>query len=357
MKAHLTRSAAVLVLACLTLVLPAKDTADKESAKDEAKEPFSTLKKETLAKAKENPDLAEILELRGELDQLLHEYRTHALTEGVRAHAQAIRKLPTLVRRAEKIQDKLASQTERMLKPVEKELAKAKEKEGKILRKLEKLQERGRQDQIDEAGKEADELRAKIEKDTETAELIREVGMPTAQFSPPDELLLQQMAKFNEQEEKSLRALIKKEGDLIAGRLMILHLEADLKAASEGTKEHPPDKNRAAAIERQLKQVNRKFAKYFLDLWEPIAEREKGLTEEKEALTEKVDSLGEKPSARKYQQELSSVSNKLQGMQRTTGLYRKIVRGTLAEKKLAELAEKEKGQDGDDKDRRRSRRN
>jgi hypothetical protein len=356
MKAYLTRSAAVFLLACSGLIPLGTAAADKQPDGGEAKEPFSTLAKETLAKAKENPDLAEILALRGELDELLHEYRACALTKGVKAHSQAIRKLPPLVRRAEKVQAKLGDLTDRLLKPVEKELAKTKEREAKTLRQLEKLQERGRQDRIDEAGKEADELRAKIEKDTQTAELIREVGMPTARFSPPEELLLLELMDLNEQEEKSLQSLLKKDSNLIAGRLMILHLEADLKAAQDGTDGEPPNPERADAIVRQLKQVNRKFAKYFLDLWEPIAERAGNLTKEKEALADKVDALGDKPAARKYQQELSTVSNQLQGMQRSTSLYRKIVRGTLAEKKLAELAEQAKGQEDEAGDRRRSRR-
>jgi DNA-binding ferritin-like protein len=342
------------LLSAMILLLPIARGEEKKA--DAKEEPFSTVAPETLAKAKELPELKEILELRGELDTLLHEYRTRAMTKGTRAHPQAIRKLPSLVRQAEKIQKKLDSATQDLLEPIEKQLEKNKEEEAKLLRKLDKLRDKGKDSKTKDAEKEADQLRTEIERGTSASEIIREVGMPTARFSEPAILLLEELVEPNEQEEKSLRSFLKNEEDLIQGRLLILHLQADLETAQKGTEGQPADHDRAKAIERQLKQVNRKFAKYFLDIWEPIEEKENDLEKEKDQLSEKIDSLGDKPAARKYQEKLSDVSNKLQSIQRSSQLYKKIIRGTLAAEELAEREKQKKERDAADSDDRRPRR-
>jgi hypothetical protein len=122
--------------------------------------------------------------------------------------------------------------------------------------------------------------------------------------------------------------------------LLILHLQADLQLAQEGNEKTPADPEKAKNIERQLRGIQRKFSKYFLDVWEPIAADERELVEERDELDEKVRDMGEKSSARRYREELGVLDNKLQAMRRENALYRKLVEGTLAGEKLAELEAK-----------------
>lgn len=355
--------AAILLAACLALPgwaqekgkKPAEEKKDaakaekreerKDAAKAEKKVP-GVLDQETRDKAAAQPELAELLALRTETDELWVQYRTLALTKGVKAHARALRELPGVTRQLEKSLEKLAALAAREIEPADKVLADAKEQEAKLLRRFDKLQDRGG-DALRPVEKELDEIRGSIETATQTCDLLRAVGETNIDLGDPDFLLLEELLDPNEQEFKALQSLAKKDPELVEGRLMLLHMQADLQAAKEGTAEDPADPERAAVIERQLKQVEKKFAKYFLEVWQPIAEQDELLTGEKDELEEKLADAGDRPAAKKYQRLLTEVSNKLQGSQRTTALYRKIAKGTLADAQLAE-AEKEKRAKEDD---------
>ncbi len=337
--------AAILLALCLAFPGRAQEKGKKPAdgpkgaVKAEAKVP-GVLDQETRDQAADKPELADLLALRTETDALWTQYRTLALTKGVKAHARALRDLPGVARQLEKSLEKLADRAAREIEPADKALADEKEREAKLLRKLDKVQDRGG-DARRAVEKELDEVGDAIEAATETCDLLRAVGETNIHPGDPDLLLLEELLDPNEQEFRALQSLAKKDPDLVQGRLMVLHMQADLQVAKLGTAENPPDPDRAAVIERQLRLVEKKFAKYFLEVWEPIAEQDELLAKEKAELEEKVDDAGDRPAAKKYQRQLSEVSNKLQGSQRTTDLYRKIAGGTLAAEQLAE-AEKAK---------------
>jgi hypothetical protein len=320
---------------CLCLASIPRATGQEKMA-----EGITTLPDETVQKAKEDPELNELLELRIGLDTMVHDYRTRALTKGVKAHERAVRGLSSTVKKIESLEKDLNKEAEKLLKPLESDLTKRKEEEEKALGKLEKAQDRGKDDKIEEAGKEVDALRDEVEKLSDRVELVRQIGLPTTQAVPPEIMLLEEFMKPNEQERKSLRKFVKDQSSLVDGRLLILHLQADLQLAQEGNEKTPADPEKAKNIERQLRGIQRKFSKYFLDVWEPIAADERELVEERDELDEKVRDMGEKSSARRYREELGVLDNKLQAMRRENALYRKLVEGTLAGEKLAELEAK-----------------
>jgi len=340
----------ILLAACLALPGWAQDKdrkpaekakAEKKADKKAEKGPGGILDQETRTKAAENPDLAELLALRTETDELWTQYRSLALTKGLKAHAHAIRELPALSRQLEKSLEKLAALAERRIETADKALDEEKEQEAKLLRKFDKLQDRGG-DALREVEKELDKTRDAIREATETSDLLHAVGETSIEIVPAETLLLEELVQPNEQEEKTLRSLAKNDPELVQGRLAILHLQADLRAAKEGTKDEPADPDRAATVERQLKQVDKKFAKYFRSVWEPIAEADEELAQEKAEMEEKVLDAGDRPAAKKYQKLLADLDGKLQSGQRTVGLYRKIAQGTLAGEELADEAKKRK---------------
>lgn len=339
---------AILLAACLALPGWAQDKGKKPAEKGKAeKRTEGILDQETRTKAAANPELAELLALRTETDELWTQYRSLALTKGLKAHARAIRELPALSRQLEKSLEKLAALAERKIGPADKALDEEKEQEAKLLRKFDKLQDRGGE-ALKEVEKELGDARNAIQAATETSDLLHAVGETNIEIVPAERLLLEELVQPNEQEEKTLVSLAKNDPELVQGRLTILHLQADLQAAKEGTKDEPADPARAASVERQLKQAEKKFAKYFREIWEPIAEADEQRAKEKADMEEKVLDAGDRPAAKKYQKLLADLDGKLQSGQRTVGLYRKIVQGTLAGEELADEAKKRKAAADDD---------
>ncbi|MBT7301821.1 MAG: hypothetical protein HN849_20015 [Victivallales bacterium] len=304
------------------------------------------LDEEARKRVKDNPEIAALVTLRADLDELFAEYRSLGLTKGVKTHQKATRKLPSLGNRVVKARDKLAALTDRQLGPLEKNLKRDKAREEKLIRKMDKMGDGANGKGIEKMEKTLDDLRTAIGEQEDTADLLALIGQPEMPVVPAPTMLLEELLKPNEQEEGTLRSLIKKHGNLMTGRLMILHLQADLKRAKEGTKDAPANPERAKSTKRQLAQVEKKFTKYFLNIWAPIAKQRQELLDERDELQKKAARLAGRPAAKKHEEKLASVERKLDGDKRTNALYKRIARGTLAEKELVEQAkEKEEGKD------------
>ncbi|MBT3379482.1 MAG: hypothetical protein HN742_42815 [Lentisphaerae bacterium] len=306
MNSHHTTRIALAVALLHGLVAGASGKALK-SLKDD---------QETLARAERLcPDL---LKLRLELDELYAHYRQLKLTFGTRAARIAAKQTPRLKRTLEKKGLALKKLHEKALAPLTSQTERIKKDEGKLLERISKLEDRGRDTSKYDA--ELDKIVARLEELETATETVERVGVPMFSTKGTEHLALNHLIKPDEREEATLSSLMKKFPKLIEYRLKLEHLRHDLATARS-----PDPESRAAPlspekVEKSMRSVERSLRNGVGKIRAPYDKQLAEITKLDEKLTAKVERAGARASALKYQQQLNDLAAKVEGVKRTLKL-------------------------------------
>ncbi|MCK5805196.1 MAG: hypothetical protein KAI66_20365 [Lentisphaeria bacterium] len=305
----------------------AEKTPKKKGRKKKDHEADLFLDKETLTNAKEV--CPELLEKRIEIDTLYREFRSLALTTGLRRRKGAIKEARVVGKELTKDMEKLEKAAKKKLRPLEREREKRQEKERRLLSILQKLQERERDTakidgELDKLGETLETLELKVD-------TLIELGEPLFCARDPDFMLLERLIEPNLLEEGTLRNFAKSFPKLVQGRIYIENLTSDLKRAEEGDGETPPNPEEAERLTRKLKSVSRKYGKVFREAYDPIATRHAESAEIAEEAAEVAQKKLEARNSGKYQQALAKAQTAMEGQHRKMKVLQKFVYNTPVE--------------------------
>ncbi len=316
------RTLQAIAVAALSLSCLAGKTTDRETPDGSARPVTGkhVLAEDVAAKAVEA--CPELLALRQNVDRTYARYLEMSSTRGLTKRKKAQRELPALEKQIDKCLQKMEAMCVRELRPEKKRQSELQEAENKLLDRLDRLAERGRDTEKERA--KLDALGQRLEAIEEKIEVLETVARPTLPMVPLEEFFFQQRFKLNEQRIRDYRTLAKRFPDFASGRLYIEDLKADVEAAEKSKKTQ-----KAEALERKLKSTLRRFR----PLYKRVRKELQGEVNEMETAMKKLGPRVErtmgKRSGKKYQAELSRLEQNLTNLKQCLSLVDRCAEGVI----------------------------
>lgn len=284
----------------------------------------------------------ELLEVRLKLDGIYEEYCGQRMTLGTRAQKAASRRASTLVRNLTAGNAQLGKLYERARAPYERTKKALLGEQGKLLDRINKLEERGRDTSRDD--KKVATIDGKLADVEKVLELLTEVGVPDFTLEGTEHMLIRSLVKPTLQLEPTFDAILRKHPELVEARLTVAHLSADLGQAGSKPSEKGSPAVDPARVQRALDAATEDLQERLADTRKDYEEELEEIKEEDAKLTAKAGRYAGKSSAAKYREPLERLaarSERLQDILKALALFEGKAEKGEEQVKKADAAEKD----------------